>query len=380
MKIPSWPRRIDHFWRDYMAEVKLISITKSFGEIAAVNDMNLEIKDGEFFVILGPTGAGKTTTLRLVAGLEKPDEGEIQLDGVRINEYSPALRDVAFVFQYYTLYPNYTVRENLEFPLKSDLRKLPMDEIEKKVTSVAKVLHIEHLLDRGTIHLSGGEMQRVAIGRAIVRTPRVFLMDEPLSNLDAKLREEMRAELSRLHFDLGATFFFVTHDQIEAMTMGDRIAVLNEGRVLQVGTPDDIYQNPKDSFVAQFVGSPKINLLEARIEGSSLVAGGGGMICTLDRTHVDTISHYNKSNCVLGMRPEDIEISKVKGKSNSFQCKIHFKQSLGVEDILNLKVNDTLFRAIAPPKAMVQVGDTVYATLKMERAHLFDPDSNRRIQ
>jgi multiple sugar transport system ATP-binding protein len=362
-----------------MAEVKLVSLTKSFGDVVAVDTMNLEIKDGEFFVILGPTGAGKTTTLRLVAGLEKPDGGEIQLDGVRVNEYSPALRDVAFVFQYYTLYPNYTVRENLEFPLKSDLRKLSREEIDNKVASVAGVLHIEHLLDRGTVHLSGGEMQRVAIGRAIVRTPRVFLMDEPLSNLDAKLREEMRAELSRLHFDLGATFFFVTHDQIEAMTMGDRIAVLNEGRVLQVGTPDDIYQNPKDSFVAQFVGTPKINLLDARIDGSSLITGGGGMICTLDQNHLEVLARYKKQSCILGMRPEDIEISSEKGKANSFRCTIYFKQSLGVEDILNLKVNDTLFRAIAPPKAMMQVGDSVYATFNMERAHLFDPDSNRRI-
>ena len=362
-----------------MAEVKLTSLTKSFGDIVAVNDMNLEIKDGEFFVILGPTGAGKTTTLRLVAGLEKPDEGEIQLDGVGVNEQSPALRDVAFVFQYYTLYPNYTVRENLEFPLKSDLRKLPQDEIDKKVASVTSVLHIEHLLDRSTVHLSGGEMQRVAIGRAIVRTPRVFLMDEPLSNLDAKLREEMRAELSRLHFDLGATFFFVTHDQIEAMTMGDRIAVLNEGKVLQVGTPDDIYQSPQDLFVAQFVGSPKINLFEACIDGSSLAASGGRLVCSLDRAHLDTLAGYKKRNCVLGMRPEDIDISREQRGGNSFPCTIYFKQSLGVEDILNLKIDDTVFRAIAPPKAMVQVGDTVYATFNMERAHLFDSDTNRRI-
>jgi multiple sugar transport system ATP-binding protein len=362
-----------------MAEVRLVSLRKTFGDTVAVDNMNLEIKNGEFFVILGPTGAGKTTTLRLVAGLERPDQGEIQLDGVRVNEYSPAIRDVAFVFQYYTLYPNYTVRENLAFPLKSDLRKLTPQEIESKVNSVASVLHIEHLLDRGTIHLSGGEMQRVAIGRAIVRTPRVFLMDEPLSNLDAKLREEMRAELSRLHFDLGATFFYVTHDQIEAMTMGDRIAVLNEGKVLQIGTPDEIYQTPQDSFVAQFVGSPKINLLDARVEKSSLILSEGKMICTLDQKHVRALASYKKQECVLGMRPEDIVISKEKKDGNSFGCTIYFLQSLGVEDILNLKVNDTLFRAIAPPKLMTRVGDTVYATFSMERAHLFDPDSHRRI-
>ncbi len=362
-----------------MAKVKLISLTKTFGDVVAVDDMSLEIKDGEFFVILGPTGAGKTTTLRLVAGLEKPDKGEVHLEGVCVNDYSPALRDVAFVFQYYTLYPNYTVRENLEFPLKSDLRKMSQGEIDVKIASVAKVLHIEHLLERGTVHLSGGEMQRVAIGRAIVRTPKVFLMDEPLSNLDAKLREEMRAELSRLHFDLGSTFFFVTHDQIEAMTMGDRIAVLNEGKVLQVGTPNEIYDKPKDVFVAQFVGSPKVNILDAKIDNSSLVMSDKHMVCKLAARHLKAVKNYGKKNVLLGVRPEDIEISKEKGERNSFQCKIHFKQSLGVEDILNLKVDDTSFRGIAPPKLNVKVGETVYASFNMERVHLFDPESHKRI-
>jgi multiple sugar transport system ATP-binding protein len=362
-----------------MAEVTLTSLTKTFGDTVAVSDMNLDIKDGEFFVMLGPTGAGKTTTLRLVAGLEKPDHGEIRLDDERINEFSPAIRDVAFVFQYYTLYPNYTVRENLAFPLKSDLRKTPQDEIDRRIGSVAKVLHIEHLLDRGTVHLSGGEMQRVAIGRAIVRTPRVFLMDEPLSNLDAKLREEMRAELARLHFDLDATFFYVTHDQIEAMTMGDRIAVLNEGRVLQVGTPDEIYQTPQEVFVAQFVGSPKINLFEGRVDGKSLAVDGGGLVCTLHPRQLQALRSYKKERCVLGVRPEDIGISRKKEGENSFACGMYFKQSLGAEDILNLKVGETLCQAIAPPKLRVQVGDSVYATFDMERTHLFDPDSQQRI-
>jgi multiple sugar transport system ATP-binding protein len=362
-----------------MADVKLVSLTKTFGDIVAIDDMNLEIKDREFFVILGPTGAGKTTTLRLVAGLEKPDSGEVYLDGECVNTFSPALRDVAFVFQYYTLYPNYTVRENLEFPLKSDLRKLPDDEIKSKVSAVSKVLHIEHLLDRGTIHLSGGEMQRVAIGRAIVRTPKVFLMDEPLSNLDAKLREEMRAELARLHFDLGSTFFFVTHDQIEAMTMGDRIAVLNEGKVLQVGTPDNIYNYPKDMFVAQFVGTPKINLLEAKIDNNCLAVSEKDLVCTLSSRHQKALKNFKKKNIILGIRPEDIEITKEKKGKESFGCRIHFKQSLGVEDILNLRVDSTMFRAISPPKIKAKVGETLHATINMERTHLFDPDTNKRI-
>jgi multiple sugar transport system ATP-binding protein len=204
-------------------------------------------------------------------------------------------------------------------------------------------------------------------------------MDEPLSNLDAKLREEMRAELARLHFDLGATFFFVTHDQIEAMTMGDRIAVLNEGKVLQVGTPDEIYQTPRQVFVAQFVGSPKINLFDAKIAGKTLVVGDGGLTCTLASAQRDSLTSYRKERCILGARPEDIDISGESKGNNSFACSIHFKQSLGAEDILNLKMDGTSFRAIAPPKLRTQVGDSVYATFDMERAHLFDPDTEARI-
>ncbi|KKL48210.1 hypothetical protein LCGC14_2327780 [marine sediment metagenome] len=293
-----------------MAEVKLSSLTKNFGDITAVDNMDLEIKDKEFFVLLGPTGAGKSTTLRLVAGLEIPDEGEVFLEGNNVNELSPASRDVAFVFQYYTLYPNYTVRKNLEFPLRSDLRKLSEEEITNKVAEVARVLHIEHLLDRGTVNLSGGEMQRVAIGRAIVRSPKVFLMDEPLSNLDAKLREEMRAELS---------------------------------------------------------------------SGRTLIAGEKALVFHVSDKHGKLLEKYGKRQIILGIRPEDIEISKEKKGPNPFGCRIHFKQSLGVEDVYNLKIDNTMFKATAPTKIMAKVGETVYANINMERAHLFDPDTERRI-
>jgi multiple sugar transport system ATP-binding protein len=267
----------------------------------------------------------------------------------------------------------------LEFPLRSDLRNLSEEEITKKVVEVSRVLHIEHLLDRGTINLSGGEMQRVAIGRAIVRSPKVFLMDEPLSNLDAKLREEMRAELSRLHYDLGSTFFYVTHDQIEAMTMGDRVAVLNEGKILQVGTPDEIYNNPGNTFVAKFVGSPKINLIDVSVDGSALVAGENAMVLRVTGSHGKLLEKYGKSKLTLGIRPEDIEITKGKKSPGALACKVYFKQSLGVEDVLNLKIDNTLFKAISPPKILAKVGETVYANINMERAHLFDPDTDRRI-
>ncbi len=362
-----------------MAGVKLISLTKTFGDVTAVNDMNIEIKDKEFFVLLGPTGAGKTTTLRLVAGLEKQDKGEVFLDNISVNDFTPALRDVAFVFQYYTLYPHYTVRQNLEFPLKSKLRSFTKSEIKKKVSEVSRILHIEHLLERETVNLSGGEMQRVALGRAMVRTPKVFLMDEPLSNLDAKLREEMRRELSRLHFDLGSTFFYVTHDQVEAMTMGDRIAVLNEGRMLQIGTPDEIYNSPKNVFVAKFVGSPAINLFKSAIEKDTLIIGKKEMVLGIFEKHRNVLKKYNKKNIILGIRPEDIEISREKQKVNSFKCAVYFSQSMGAEDILNLKIDNINFRAIAPPKYMIKLGETVYANINISRSHLFDSETEECI-
>jgi multiple sugar transport system ATP-binding protein len=366
-----------------MAEVKLVSLKKAFGNITAVNEINLDIKDKEFFVLLGPTGAGKTTTLRLVAGLEKPDKGEIYLDNVLVNKFSPAIRDVAFVFQYYTLYPHYTVRQNLEFPLRSNLRKTPNDEIKKTVDEISKILHIEHLMDRQTVNLSGGEMQRVAIGRAIVRHPKVFLMDEPLSNLDAKLREEMRAELARLHLDLGSTFFYVTHDQIEAMTMGDRIGILNEGIMLQIGTPDEIYNKPKNVFVAKFVGSPVINLFDSEIVGEKLIIGklDRSMECSLTDLQCKIVGSAKSKNVILGIRPEDILVSREKKEINSFECSVYFKQSMGVEDILNLKItDDIIFRAIAPPKLMVGIGETLYANFQMNRSHIFDFESGVRVE
>jgi len=362
-----------------MASVRLASLTKTFGQVTAVDNIDLEIDDREFFVLLGPTGAGKTTTLRLIAGLEKPDQGEVYLGNVSVNDLSPALRDVAFVFQYYTLYPHYTVRQNLEFPLRSKLRRLSESEIDAKVSEVAGVLHIESLLGRETVNLSGGEMQRVAIGRAMVRTPKVFLMDEPLSNLDAKLREEMRTELARLHLDLGFTFFYVTHDQIEAMTMGDRIAVLNEGRILQIGTPDEIYNSPENVFVAKFVGSPTINLFEASIETSTLVVGKKTLVCAIPGTQRSSLEKYTKRELILGIRPEDIEVSKEKKKADSFKCAVYFTQSMGVEDILNLRINDLVLRALVPPKLLARVGDTVYASINMKRSHLFDSETNMRL-
>ncbi|WP_299859872.1 ABC transporter ATP-binding protein [uncultured Roseobacter sp.] len=252
-----------------MAEVILKGVSKSFGDTVGVVGIDMTIPDGAFVVLLGPTGAGKTTTLRLISGLEKLDAGEIHIGGRNVADETPAQRDVAMVFQQYSLYPHLTVRENLEFPLKSPILNTPKDEIIRKVNEVAEVLQISHKLDNKATALSGGEMQRVSIGRALVRDPQVYLMDEPLSSLDAKLRTDLRIELKRIQANLGATILYVTHDQIEAMTMATHVGVLNEGRLVQYGTPRDIYENPNSVYVASRLGQPRINILPADLFGTA---------------------------------------------------------------------------------------------------------------
>ena len=292
-------------------------------------------------MLLGETGAGKTTTLRLVAGLEKPTSGQVFIDGVDVADWGAAERDVAMVLQQYSLYPRYTVRENLEFPLKSKLRRVPDAEIAERVARVAATLRIEHLLDRKTDRLSGGEMQRVSIGRAIVRKPRVFLMDEPLSALDAKLREALRTELKNIQMNLGQTFLFVTHDQIEAMSMGDKIGVLNHGRLVQTGTPNEIYNNPRDTFVASFVGSPPMNLVDGRlVSGRAVMAPmnfelpyGGPSAANADGRPL-----------VFGIRPEDLYLES----GAPVEARVHDVENHGVEKILTLRVGDVMLRATVP--------------------------------
>ena len=255
-----------------MAEVILKGVTKHFGEDIGVDDIDMTIPDGAFVVLLGPTGAGKTTTLRLISGLETLDKGSVTIDGRDVGNETPAQRDIAMVFQQYSLYPHLSVRDNLAFPLKSPILKTPKDEIERKVNEVAGVLQITHKLDNKATELSGGEMQRVSIGRALVRDPSIYLMDEPLSSLDAKLRTDLRVELKRIHASMGATLLYVTHDQIEAMTMATHVGVLNEGKLVQFGTPRDIYENPNSLYVASRLGLPRINLLPTDIFGNAPAA------------------------------------------------------------------------------------------------------------
>lgn len=251
-----------------MAEVVLKNLSKKFGDEVALDDVSLTIPDGAFVVLLGPTGAGKTTTLRLISGLEKADSGEVWIGGRNVADEMPAQRDVAMVFQQYSLYPHLTVKDNLAFPLKSPILKTPPEEIERKVKEVAEVLQISHKLGNKATALSGGEMQRVSIGRALVREPSIYLMDEPLSSLDAKLRTDLRVELKRIQASLGATLLYVTHDQIEAMTMATHVGVLNEGKLVQFGTPRDIYENPSSLYVASRLGLPRINILPADVFGN----------------------------------------------------------------------------------------------------------------
>src|SRR5215510_13838592 len=253
-----------------MAEVALVDVSKSYGAVAAVRDLSLSIADGEFLVLLGPTGAGKTTTLRLIAGLERPDAGRVVIRGRDVTEHVPAERDVAFVFQQYSLYPHLTVYDNLAFPLRSPAHRMDEGLIRRRVQHVAELLHIERKLANRATALSGGEMQRVAIGRALVREPAVYLMDEPLSSLDAKLRAELRLELKRIQRELGTTILYVTHDQIEAMTMADRIGVMSEGALIQLGSPREIYERPNTAYVAGRLGTPVINLIPAELLGDEV--------------------------------------------------------------------------------------------------------------
>jgi multiple sugar transport system ATP-binding protein len=348
-----------------MAHIELKNITKTFGANTALKGLNLEVEDGQFFVLLGETGAGKTTTLRIVAGLEKPTEGTVMLDGVDVGSWGAAERDVALVLQQYSLYPRYTVRENLEFPLKSKLRRVEPAEIAERVARVAKTLRIEHLLERKTDRLSGGEMQRVSIGRAIVRKPRVFLMDEPLSALDAKLREALRTELKNLQMNLGATFLFVTHDQVEAMSMGDRIGVLDHGRLVQVGTPAEIYGNPKNTFVARAVGSPPMNLVDGAVKDGKAVAEAGFAL------PVAASGGQDGRALTFGIRPEDLRLES----GAPVEARVHDVENHGVEKIVTLRVGDVMLRATVPARTSVGLDDTVRFAWDEKKVILFDKAS-----
>jgi multiple sugar transport system ATP-binding protein len=350
-----------------MSTVELRGITKRFPSVTALSDVSFSIHHGEFFVLLGPTGAGKTTALRVIAGLEKQNEGSLLFDDSAVDNVTPAERDVAFVFQQYSLYPTMSVYDNLAFPLRSPLRRVPEPDIRQRVETAAEKLRIGHLLARKTAHLSGGEMQRVSIGRAIVRDPRIFLMDEPLSNLDAKLRESLRVELKHVQKTQGSTTLFVTHDQIEALTMADRIAILMEGRIVQVGTPADIYDRPATTPVAQLVGTPRINLFPAAQEDSAIVIKES----TVRLSAVANLAVPR--DFLLGVRPEDVRPDP----QGIFGGKVVLTEPLGVETIVHIKAGEQVLLSLVPGMSDLKVGDDVRFNISQDKLHCFGLDQKR---
>jgi multiple sugar transport system ATP-binding protein len=359
-----------------MATVTFDHVWKKYGDVVAVQDLNLEIADGEFMVLVGPSGCGKTTSLRMIAGLEEISEGTLRIGDRVVNDVPPKDRDIAMVFQSYALYPHMSVRDNMAFGLK--LRKVPKADIEKRVADAAGILSLEKYLDRKPKELSGGQRQRVALGRAIVREPAVFLMDEPLSNLDAKLRVQTRAEIARIHQRLGTTMVYVTHDQIEAMTMGTRIAVMSEGLLMQVGTPQALYDSPANRFVAGFIGSPSMNFIDVTLEGTgsdAKLVGSGGWVVPLPHRLAESVAAEGAHKIIAGFRPEHLELGEVGSTATTFQGKADVVEYLGNEELLHVTAANQDIVAIVGSEHRVKPGDILTLALPMDKLHLFDAES-----
>ncbi len=364
-----------------MASVRVLGLRKKFDKTIAVDGVSFDVKDGEFVILLGPSGCGKTTTLRCVAGLEIPDDGEIYIGNKLVNDLPPKDRDVAMVFQSYALYPHMSVYDNLAFPLR--MRKYPKQEIEKRVKEVARLLRIENLLDRKPRQLSGGEQQRVALGRALVRNPQVWLMDEPLSNLDAKLRVYMRAELKKLQKDLGITTIYVTHDQAEAMAMGDRIAVMDKGKILQYDEPHVVYERPSNIFVAGFLGSPPMNFIEATVvERDSQVILSADIFQYQLPGDLARIIRENLTGdkVVIGFRPEHMILSIEKSPESIFQADVYVVEPMGSSYVVDLKAGEYLLKAISPVTTRLPpIGEKVWVGFPLDKMHIFDAKTEKAI-
>ena len=369
-----------------MASLSLRHINKRYpGGFHAVKDVNLEIIDKEFIILVGPSGCGKSTTLRMIAGLEEISDGELYIGDRLVNDIAPKDRDIAMVFQNYALYPHMTVRDNMAFSLK--LKKMPKDEINRRVSEAAKILEIEHLLERKPKALSGGQRQRVALGRAIVRDPKVFLMDEPLSNLDAKLRVQMRVEITKLHHRLKTTFVYVTHDQTEAMTMGTRIVVMKDGFIQQVDSPTELYDNPINTFVAGFIGMPPMNFINATInvDGSDVYVTFENVTVKLpDRYAVEEVMERDGQEVIFGVRPEAItdEATYVtEHPETAFAADVDVVEMLGAETYLYVTVNGALPLTcrVDPTTSQSTVGQVVDLAIDTNRIHLFDKDTEQSI-
>jgi multiple sugar transport system ATP-binding protein len=366
-----------------MSSVKYDHVYKRFGDVVAVNDLDLEIKDKEFLVLVGPSGCGKTTALRCLAGLEDISEGRILIGEQIVNDVAPKDRDIAMVFQSYALYPHMSVYDNMAFGLK--LRKTPKEDIKRRVQEAAEILGIEYLLDRKPRQLSGGQRQRVAVGRAIVREPKVFLFDEPLSNLDAKLRVETRANISKLHQTLSTTFIYVTHDQVEAMTMASRIAVINQGILQQVDTPQTLYDYPNNVFVAGFIGSPAMNFFNAKMvqDDGKLYVDGESFKVQVPEARTDVYGPYAGKEVIFGIRPEDIhnpEFASPGIIAQPVNAKIDVTELMGNEIFVYLKVGEDIPVARVDPRSRYSIGDDVQVVFNVDNMHLFDKDTEMAIR
>jgi multiple sugar transport system ATP-binding protein len=363
-----------------MGQVVLKDVNKFYDVVHAVRDVNLQIRDKEFVVFVGPSGCGKTTTLRMIAGLEAISSGDISIDGQIVNNLAPMDRDIAMVFQNYALYPHMSVFDNMAFGLK--MRKFDRAEIGKRVREAADILGIGDLLKRKPRQLSGGQRQRVALGRAIVRHPRVFLFDEPLSNLDAKLRVQMRVELKKLHQRLGTTAVYVTHDQVEAMTLGDRVVVMKDGVVQQVGEPLELYNAPANKFVAGFIGSPAMNFATVTMTdgGGRLTARNGGMEIEVPETLAERLRAHIGRKLTLGIRPEDLHVaSQADPVGFTFPSKIEVVEQLGSEILLDVRVGDSTMVAAVEPTTRAKVSDELRLAINPARLHFFDAETEAAV-
>ena len=378
-----------------MASLSLRNVYKKYpGGVVAVSDFNLEIKDKEFIILVGPSGCGKSTTLRMVAGLEEISEGEILIGDRVVNDVAPKDRDIAMVFQNYALYPHMTVFDNMAFGLK--LRKTPKDEIKRRVEEAARILDISHLLERKPKALSGGQRQRVALGRAIVREPKVFLLDEPLSNLDAKLRAQMRTEISKLHLKLGTTFIYVTHDQTEAMTMGTRIVVMKDGFIQQVDTPQNLYLYPGNLFVAGFIGSPQMNFIESKLlkEGSDFFVEFGTedtktragikykVKLPASKNKDGVLDEYVGKEVIMGIRPEDVHNEEdliAQFPEGIVEANVEVTELMGAETYLYMNCEEQTINARVSPTNTAKPGDRIKITLEPGKIHLFDKETEKTI-
>ncbi|WP_173386925.1 ABC transporter ATP-binding protein [Ruminococcus flavefaciens] len=374
-----------------MAGLTLKGIYKKYpGGVVAVSDVNLEIRDKEFIVLVGPSGCGKSTTLRMIAGLEEISEGELYIGDRLVNDIAPKDRDIAMVFQNYALYPHMTVFDNMAFGLK--LRKVPKAEIERKVNEAAKILDLTHLLDRKPKAMSGGQRQRVALGRAIVRSPKVFLLDEPLSNLDAKLRAQMRTEIAKIHKKLGTTFIYVTHDQTEAMTMGDRIVCMKDGFVQQIDTPQNLYENPVNKFVAGFLGSPQMNFIDAELKeeygqfivefGATNGRGNRYQIIVPESKVNEDLGNYVGKEIILGVRPESIhdeEMYLSNASTGVIDANVEITEMMGAETYLYLLCESIPLTARVSPRSTARPGDDIKVAIDPNRIHIFDKETEKAI-